>query len=154
MVEELADYVKRIRKAQGWSLNEVARRSGGGISNGYISQIENRYYINPTRDKLIALAKGLGVTEAEIFAVATRQPIDEGSRRTEEHLRLIEMFNDIPRQCQQDVLDLLEVLQRNHSLSARKDRRQIAAEAAGPRVRHGGGYTAPHNRRDKTGTDD
>ncbi len=75
--EDLADYVKRIRREKGLSLNEVVRRSNGGISNGYISQIENRYYINPTRDKLIALARGLGVTEDEIFAVARGKSLND-----------------------------------------------------------------------------
>lgn len=75
--EDLADYVKRIRREKGLSLKDVVRRSEGRISNGYVSQIENRYYINPTRDKLIALAKGLGVTEDEIFAVARGKSLDE-----------------------------------------------------------------------------
>ena len=76
-MEDLADYVRRIRREKGLSLKDVVLRSEGRISNGYVSQIENRYYINPTRDKLIALAKGLGVTEDEIFAVARGKSLDE-----------------------------------------------------------------------------
>lgn len=75
--EDLADYVKRIRREKGLSLKEVVLRSEGRISNGYISQIENRYYINPTRDKLTALAKGLGVSEDDVFAVARGKSLDE-----------------------------------------------------------------------------
>lgn len=68
--EDLADYVRRIRAEKKLSLNDVARQSGNLISRGYISQIENRYIVSVTANKLQALAKGLGVSEDEIFAVA------------------------------------------------------------------------------------
>lgn len=68
--EDLADYVRRIRAEKKLSLNDVTRQSGNLISRGYISQIENRYIVSVTANKLQALAKGLGVSEDEIFAVA------------------------------------------------------------------------------------
>jgi transcriptional regulator with XRE-family HTH domain len=68
--EDLADFVKRTRKEKGLSLADVARRSGGEIAKSTISQIENRYGLNVTKDSLKALAIGLGVPEEAVFAVA------------------------------------------------------------------------------------
>jgi transcriptional regulator with XRE-family HTH domain len=68
--ETLAEYVKRVRAGKGYSLAEVSRRSGHQIANSHISRIENGYSTNITSEKLSALAKGLGVPEEEIFAVA------------------------------------------------------------------------------------
>jgi len=110
--EDLADYVKRIRRERGLSLKDVVRRSEGRISNGYVSQIENRYYINPTRDKLIALAKGLGVSEDEVFSVARGKSLsedpdyktwkyaalfDDAKRLTPEKMKRFETIMDIAR---------------------------------------------------------
>jgi transcriptional regulator with XRE-family HTH domain len=39
-----------------------------------------------------------------------------------EQARLVEMYADIPAQCQKDVMDLLTVLQNNHSISRRRAR--------------------------------
>jgi transcriptional regulator with XRE-family HTH domain len=69
-IESLADYVRRVRSEKRYSLPEVERRSGGLISNAYVSRIENGQAVNPTPEKLKALAKGLGVSEEEIFNVA------------------------------------------------------------------------------------
>lgn len=72
--ETLAEFIKRVRDERKLSIIdvEVQSRKGGrkGISNGYLSQIENGFYINVSTNKLKAIALGLGVTEEEIFAVA------------------------------------------------------------------------------------
>lgn len=79
--EDLADYVRRIRQEKGLSVQEVeniARRAGHKISRSYVSQIENRYILSVTAAKLQALAKGLGVPEDEVFAVARgKNPAEE-----------------------------------------------------------------------------
>lgn len=66
----LADFVKRMRASKGLSLKDVVNRSGGNISNGYISKIETGDSANLSVDKLQALAKGLGADENEVFAIA------------------------------------------------------------------------------------
>jgi transcriptional regulator with XRE-family HTH domain len=78
--EDLADYVRRIRSLKGLSQNDVERgsRSGGldGISSAYIGQIEVRQVLGDslTAKKLSALARGLHVSEDEIFDVARGKP--------------------------------------------------------------------------------
>ena len=120
--EDLADYVRRIRKEKGLSLKDVEEQSGRRISKGYISQIENRYYINPTRDKLIALALGLGVTEDEIFDIARGKPAAEESgseekdptRKTLEKLPLKfdRTIPGLPADKRVNVAALIELLDR------------------------------------------
>lgn len=80
--ETLADYVRRIRNEKRLSLRDVSIRSAGEIANSHISRIENGEARNPTSETLRALAKGLEVSEDEIFAVARGK-----APRTEEELR-------------------------------------------------------------------
>jgi transcriptional regulator with XRE-family HTH domain len=72
--ESLAEYVRRVRQEKGLSTTDVQRQSrqGGlkGISDAYVTRIENEYVTNVSPDKLRALAKGLVVPEDEIFAAA------------------------------------------------------------------------------------
>lgn len=76
-VEDLADYVKRVRHDRGLSQRDVEFKSGNKISKGYIGQIENREVLGQsvTPQKLQALAVGLGVSEDEIFAIARGKPV-------------------------------------------------------------------------------
>jgi transcriptional regulator with XRE-family HTH domain len=119
--ESLSELVRRVRQDKGYSLNEVSRRSGLEIANSHISRIENGESTNVSVEKLQALAKGLGISEVEVFAAA-RGGLTETEMVKEEHARLIEMYSDIPAQCQKDVMDLLAVLQNNHSISRRRER--------------------------------
>lgn len=68
--ETLADYVRRIRLEKDLSLLDVYRQSGRRIAGSYVSRIENGLAKNPSPEKLVALAKGLGVSEDELFAIA------------------------------------------------------------------------------------
>jgi transcriptional regulator with XRE-family HTH domain len=72
--ESLADFVKRIRHEKSFSTTDVERQSrrGGakGISDAYVTRIENKYVTNVSPEKLKALARGLGESEDAIFAVA------------------------------------------------------------------------------------
>jgi transcriptional regulator with XRE-family HTH domain len=70
--EDLADYVQRVRREKGLSQRDVEAKSGGGISKGYIGQIENRDVLGQsvTPKKLQALARGLEEPEENVFAYA------------------------------------------------------------------------------------
>src|SRR6185295_16892610 len=83
--ESLADYVGRVRKENRWSLNDVARRSvhgGSKVSNAYVSKIENGIIQRPSVVKLRALARGLGVSEEDLFARARSIEQPEGFRES------------------------------------------------------------------------
>ena len=57
--EKLADYVRRAMKQKQLKLREVEKRSGGDITNGYISGIITGRISNVSVSKLQALAKGV-----------------------------------------------------------------------------------------------
>src|SRR5204862_8099122 len=78
------------------SLLDVERqsaRSGYKIAGSYVSRIENGVVRNPSKDKLIGLAKGLGVPEEEVFAVARGKSLDEP--RSEEHTSELQSRRDL-----------------------------------------------------------
>ena len=72
--EDLGQYVSRVIKQKGISVRDVQVRSGGRISNGYVSDIMSGKQSNPTVDKLAALAAGLGVDVRELFEAAVGPP--------------------------------------------------------------------------------
>lgn len=90
--ESLADYVKRIRNGARLALSDVERQRARGdykIASSYVSRIENGIARNPSKDKLLGLAKGLGVAEDEVFAVARGKPLEEPIARRAEAASLL-----------------------------------------------------------------
>jgi transcriptional regulator with XRE-family HTH domain len=74
--ESLAEFVRRVRREKRLSTPDVERNSGNQITDGYVSQIENGYIKNVSPEKLHALAKGLQVSDDEIFAVARGKSLE------------------------------------------------------------------------------
>src|SRR5436305_15091220 len=60
MPTTLRDKLKRLRKEKGYSLDELARLSGA--SKSYLWELENREERKPSAEKLIDIARVLGVT--------------------------------------------------------------------------------------------
>lgn len=113
--EPLADYVRRVRTGARLSLLDVERqsaRSGHKIAGSYVSRIENGVARNPSKDKLVGLAKGLGVSEEEVFAVARGKSLDEPSAREQ---KLLAYFRELPRERQEDFIRIVQTLHRKHS---------------------------------------
>lgn len=77
--ESLSDFVRRVRNERGYSLDKVQQLSLNTINASYVSRIENGQVLQEsiTAKKLRALAKGLGVSEEEVFAVARGKSLDE-----------------------------------------------------------------------------
>ena len=68
--EDLSRYVRRILAEKRLSFRDVQRDSGGGITQGYVGAIVNGRYVNPSVEKLKALARGIGESEETLFRVA------------------------------------------------------------------------------------
>jgi len=68
---ELAQRLKRIRKARGMSLEDVA--SSAGMTRGWLSKVEN-FRTTPSLPALSAIARGLGVTLSELFDGLDERP--------------------------------------------------------------------------------
>ncbi|HSQ19675.1 MAG TPA: helix-turn-helix domain-containing protein [Blastocatellia bacterium] len=66
----LSRYVERVMKEKHLSRRDVKLRSGGEITDSYVSGIINGSAKNLSVDKLKALARGLRVREMELIRVA------------------------------------------------------------------------------------
>jgi transcriptional regulator with XRE-family HTH domain len=129
--EDLADFVRRVRAATDLSTRDVADRSGGLISHGYVSQIENRQVsgdgVGPRR--LLGLARGLGVSVDDVVAAALELPRGE---LTTDQARLIGFFNTLPDEKRTEALDWLHMLSKRYGL---KTKSMLAAQKQRARLR-------------------
>ena len=127
--ESLADYVKRIRNGARLSLSDVERQSARGgykIAGSYVSRIENGVARNPSKDKLMGLARGLGVAEEELFAIARGKSLDEPTAREQ---KLLAYFRELPRDRQEDFMRIAQTLHREHSVSdMSSDRKRLKSK--------------------------
>lgn len=116
--ESLADYVRRLRGEKRLSLAEVSQLSGGHITRSHISRIENGELTNIGLDKLRALAKGLGISEDEIFAVARGKSIS-GDLQLDESM-LLEYFRVLPQESREILLAYAEMMSARTSAKGRR----------------------------------
>jgi transcriptional regulator with XRE-family HTH domain len=116
--ESLADYVRRLRSEKRLSLAEVSKLSGGQITRSHISRVENGELTNIGLDKLRALAKGLGVHEEELFAVARGKSVS-GDLQLDE-LKLIEYFRVLPPESREILLAYAEMMSARTSAKGRR----------------------------------
>lgn len=77
--DDLATYLReKLNNIPGLTLRGIEERSGKTITHSYLSKLLSGAASNPSRDKLKALAKGLGVSEDEVFAAARgKTPADD-----------------------------------------------------------------------------
>ena len=76
-INNLQDYVRNIIQKKELNYRQVARRSRGMISHSTVYDIINGRNRNPSLSALRGLAKGLGVTEEEVFASATGKTLQK-----------------------------------------------------------------------------
>lgn len=125
--EHLPDYVRRVMSEKALNYREVARRSGGVISHTTVFDVVNQRTKDVKTETLTALAKGLGVSEDEIFAVARGMatagelPLDE--------VRVLEFYRALPAERKEDALAHLELDFQRHGL----ERPLLSAVAGTPR---------------------
>ncbi len=89
----------------------MARRSRGLISHSTVYDVINGRNLNPSLSALRGLAKGLGVTEEELFASATGKTLEKDT--IDERLALIGLkFRELNDEQRIDAEALLRALER------------------------------------------
>jgi len=128
--EKLADYVRRIISEKGLNYREVARRSGDTISHSIVFDIVSGRSKDVKTSTLIGLAKGLGVTEDELFAVA-RGEKQNGARNILEEIGVMfdgwdELSDEDKARTIDDLHVVAEMMQRRRRQSPAKTTRRKA----------------------------
>lgn len=82
-IETLDNYVTRIMTEKGMTPEDVSKVAGNEITDGYIRSIAKKRAMNLSVEKAQALARGLDVSENELFRVARGLPIEEDAREAE-----------------------------------------------------------------------
>jgi transcriptional regulator with XRE-family HTH domain len=118
-IETLAEFVSRVRNAKGLSLKDVERQSarrGPKIASSYVFRIENGLSLNPSKNRLISLARGLDEPEDLVFAAARgRTPAnkDDGLE-----LQLLAHFRELPDDYKEDLMKIARMLNAEHGAKA------------------------------------
>ena len=112
MRETLQDYVRRIMLEKGLSGYAVERASGEGISQSQVNRIQNGEVTNPSAAKLKALAKGLSVSEAELFAVVRGITEDESVIANERLQSIGFAYQKMPKKKKAKADYLIDMLER------------------------------------------
>jgi transcriptional regulator with XRE-family HTH domain len=118
--EDIADYIRRTRRASQWSCKDIsirAREKGFAISKSYVARLENREIMRPSLEKLTALAAGLGVAPTEIDALARGQsPATPRGREA----TLLNMFRALPASTQDELFEITHCLYRRRVTAKKK----------------------------------
>lgn len=125
--EDLADYLRQ-KLNDGATLRGIEERSEGGITHSYLSKLLSGAASNPSRDKLKAIARGLGVPEEEVFAAA------QGRARSESEVfdsEIYVMFRGFDELSDEDKADLLGTIRMLAAEVQRRRPRKLAANGKG-----------------------
>ncbi len=127
--ENLGGYVRRILKEKKLSLSNVEQRANGKISDSYICSISAGNVGSPTVGKLKALARGLGVPEEEVFAVARGVPLEQAAFQSSAFAMLFDKYKGLSNEDKQAVEPLLKVLdnelERRQTKSTKREVRRM-----------------------------
>lgn len=110
--ETLSEFIQRVRREKGYSLDMVQQRSGGTINASYVSRIENGQVLaeSITPKKLRALASGLGVSLEQIESLARGKPLDEKESFNGEFAVLYKGFHDLSPEDQAEMRAMVRML--------------------------------------------
>lgn len=118
--ESLADFVRRVRHEKGLSLAGVERQSarhGRRITGSYVNRIENGLKKKVSGDRLVSLARGLDVSEAEIYAANEGKPLAKSTAIEE---RLLTRFRALSADKQEEFFRILDAVQPAPSQATKK----------------------------------
>ena len=109
MEEGMAQRIKKLRQEKGLTLEQVAEVVGVGKST--VRKWETGMIANMRRDKIADLAKALGTTPAYLMGWKEEDVEKESSpsepQLTEGEKLLLELFNKVPEDQQQLVLQMI-----------------------------------------------
>ena len=127
MSQTLGEFVRQTREEKGYTLAEVARQSGGQISDGYVSRIENGVILpeSISSKKLAALARGLHVAEEIVYTLARGRSVREGDAS---ETQLLTYYRQLPPDRQTDVMLIARTLHKQHGVKAAEDIRTVKAK--------------------------
>lgn len=112
--ENLADFVRRVRREKRLSLTDVSNQSdcfGTRIAASYVCRIENEPKRKPTPSSLAALANGLGVPVEDLLTrVIDIAPIGNSN----DELQLITRFRKLSPERKADVLKIVDMWYSEH----------------------------------------
>jgi len=123
--------VRKARRDADLSLVEVSQRSGGQISDGHVSRIENGFVRNVKPNKLRALARGLGMSEAVLAAAAMGHALSEPDALEQ---RLLETYRRLPKGYQEDLMRISSMLEREHGIRPAEEIGSAKARRSSPRA--------------------
>lgn len=107
--EELADYLRQ-KLNDGATLRGIEERSEGGITHSYLSKLLSGAASNPSRDKLKAIALGLGVSEDEVFAAAQGRTRSESEVFNSEIYLMLKGYDELSDNDKSELLPTVRML--------------------------------------------
>lgn len=109
-LETLAQFVARLMFEKKLTSYDIEQRSGGNIGQATVIKIKNGRSTNPTKRTLLNLAKGLGVPYADVFNIATGNPVSDSVDDRLENLSL--KFSGLPDDKKQELDPLIAMMDR------------------------------------------
>jgi transcriptional regulator with XRE-family HTH domain len=106
--ESFADYVRRVANEKVLTYREIARR--GGISSPSISDIISGKTIHVKASTIAALAKGLGVSEEEVFAAYSGKSLAAPEVFDSEIYVMFRGFDELSDEDKADLLGTIRML--------------------------------------------
>lgn len=89
---------------------DVEARSGGEIKQSWLIKVKNGLIKSPSAPKMKPLAKGLGVTEEELFAVVRGVSPDTNKIDNEEFQKMSLKFDRLPVEKKEKAREVIEML--------------------------------------------
>ena len=105
MEEGMAQRIKALRQEKGLTLEQVADVVGVGKST--VRKWETGMIANMRRDKIASLAKALGTTPEYLMGWEEKENSPSEPELTEGEKVLLDLFNRVPKDKQQLVLQMI-----------------------------------------------
>ncbi len=109
---KISDFVRETIHEKSLSYRKVAERSGGLITHSTVSDVVNERVKNLSSQTIAGLARGLGVTEQEIFDIVRGKNLNNESVVDEQFENLGLKFSGLPPSKKEKAKPLIELMDR------------------------------------------